>query len=129
MVHFGHHEHPGGDTLADGEIHPALIGRQQAPGAGRHQHFVQVVTRAGRAVHPRLVRGQAGGIGDGGHFHHGLGPIDKFDQHPGIHVAAQRLIGIGIGGGVDVQRVVLALARADDAVTHRADKLDQFHAG
>ncbi len=129
VVHLGDDEDAGGHARAYGVVHTTPVGRQHPAVRCGDQHLVQVLFRRRRAVHAGPVGQQARGVGNGGHFHHRLRPVHEFHQHPRVHVPAVRLVGIGVGGGVDVQGVVLALACADDPVAHGRDELDQFHAG
>jgi hypothetical protein len=62
-----------------------------------------------------------------GHFNHGLGAVDELNQHTHIHVAALGFFQIVIGNGVDIERIVLALASGNDGVTHGGNEFDQFH--
>ena len=78
---------------------------------------------------PGHVGHQTGRIGDGGHFHHGLGAVDEFDQHARIHVPPLGLFHVLIRRGIDVQRIVLALARSHDRIAKADDEFDELHAG
>ena len=80
-------------------------------------------------MHPVNIRHQAGGVGDGRHFHHRLGTVNKLYQHTRIHVSSACLVLVIFRHRVEIQWVVLALAGADDVVTHGGDELDKLHTG
>ena len=66
-------------------------------------------------------------IGD--HLDHGLRAVDEFDQHARVHVARPRLGLIGLGHGIDLQRVVLALAGGDDLEAEALSEADELERG
>ena len=118
---------PGRHTLAD-RIVDDTNARQHAAVLFRHEHLRQLVERCRWAMHARLVGHEPGGIGDRRHLHHGLRAIDEFDQHAHIHVAAPGFFLVIVGYRIDVERVVLALARGNDRMAHGRDEFDQLHA-
>ncbi len=72
---------------------------------------------------------EAGGVGERGHLHHGLGAVDELHQHARIHVARPGLLGELVGGGVDLEGVVLGLAGGDDLEAERLGEADQLDGG
>ena len=95
----------------------------------RDQHMGEFVLRRRGAVHAGDVGDEAGAVGDGHHLHHGLGAVDEFDQHARIHVAGVGLRLVVGGHGIPTQRVVLALAGADDLEADGLGEADQLQRG
>ncbi len=79
-------------------------------------------------MHAGAVGDEARGIGDRRHLHHGLRAVDELDQHAHVHVAALRFLRIVIRHGIDIERIVLALAGGDDGMAHGRDEFDELHA-
>ena len=80
-------------------------------------------------MHSRHIRLQAGGIGHSHHFDHGFGAIDEFYQHAGIHIASARLVLILVWRGIEIERIVLALARRDNIKAQRLRETDDLDGG
>ena len=80
-------------------------------------------------MHPRLIGNKAGGVGDCSHFDHRFRAIHELDQHTRVHVTGIGFCLVAVGRRIDVQRIILTLARGYDLVSHRRDKLDKLHTG
>ena len=77
-------------------------------------------------MHARHVGHQAGGVGDRHHLDRRLRAVDELDQHARIHVALGRLLLVVGRHGVELQRVVLALAGGDDVEAEAPGKADDL---
>ena len=80
-------------------------------------------------MHAGDVGLEAGGVGHRGHLDHRLGAVDELDQHARVHVALARLFLELVGRRVELQRIVLALARSDDLEADRLGEADQLDGG
>ena len=125
MIGFHDAEHAGRHALADGIIHAAGFRQNPAMRFG-HQHRTQFFARGGGPMHARHIGHKPGAIGNRHHFNHRLGAVDEFNQHAGIHVAGPRLRFILLGHRIKLERIVLALAGADNFQTQRLRKADEL---
>ena len=77
-------------------------------------------------MHARPVGHEAGGVGERDHLDHRLRPVDELDEHARVHVAGARLLLVILGHGLEVERVVLALAGGDDRHSEGACECDEL---
>ena len=80
-------------------------------------------------MHAGHVGNKAGGVGERHHLDHGLRAVDELDEHPGVHVAPRGFLLIVGRNGVELQRVVLALAGGDDGIAEAPGEVHDFHGG